>query len=104
MQISFSPHISSIYILYKANFATCSFSCDGQRRDLTSVLTYTQQSQLSSSLVKTSYHPTSLFCPPCNQPSLHVLWSLKHGSHFRCESLPRPLDVSQRGREKERGR
>lgn len=30
MQISFSPHITSIYILYKANFTTCSAPATGK--------------------------------------------------------------------------
>lgn len=30
MQISFSPHITSIYILYKAIFTTCSAPATGR--------------------------------------------------------------------------
>lgn len=32
MQISFSPHITSIYILYKANFTTCGARATGKGR------------------------------------------------------------------------
>lgn len=62
MQISFSPHITSIYILYRASFSVCSARAVlVQTQDLTSVSTHTQTP-------KSSYHPGTLFCPPCNQP------------------------------------
>ena len=97
MQISFSPHITSIYILYRANFTTCSFSCD------------TRTSQTSSD------RPASLFCPPCNRP-LSTLQKEKKKLFFCPSTTAAILDVSlfqgrwtraregERERERERGR
>lgn len=52
MQISFSPHITSIYILYKTNFVRCSAPATGKDRLIIqlhfSVLHVTNQSPCSS--------------------------------------------------------
>lgn len=83
MQISFPPNISSIYILYKANFSW-------QRRDLTSVVTHTRMSLSSVN------HPASLFYPPCNQPSLKFIRTSKRKEKkfFGPSNTAAILDVS----------